>query len=223
MVKLCDCNIMCWNAEVSLNTFLFSIFVLTLIIYNNQFTKYKIHDFNNKWMYLFLASVILMQIIEFFIWKNINNPYYNQVFSTIGVILLIMQPIASIMILPNEKLRNLLLISYSLIAIPYSIYNFMHKRMHSTVSPTGHLHWKFFHTNAVVWFVWLFFFLFSLIYERKLVPVIFACIALFISYLNYKNGNTVGSMWCWVVNSLMIYYAVYLLIYLPFSERGDIC
>ena len=215
---------MCWNAEVSLNTFLFSSFVLALIIYNNQFTKYKIQELNNKWMYLFFASFILIQLTEFFIWKNINNPYYNQVFSTIGVILLLMQPIASMMILPNEKLRNLLLISYSLFAIPYSIYNFMYKRMHSTVSTNGHLDWKFFHTNAVVWAVWLFFFLFSLIYERKLVPIIFACIALFISYLNYKNGNTVGSMWCWVINSVMIYYAGYLLIYLPFLEKGgSIC
>jgi 4-amino-4-deoxy-L-arabinose transferase-like glycosyltransferase len=213
---------MCWNAEVSLNTFIFSSFVLVLIIYNNQFTKYKIHELN-KWMYLFFASFIFMQLIEFFIWKNINNPYYNQVFSTIAVILLLMQPIASMMLLPNGNLRNLLLISYLLIATPYSIYNFMHKRMHSIVSPNGHLNWMFFHVNAIVWFVWLFFFLFSFIYQRKLLGFIFACVTLFITYLNYKNENTVGSMWCWVVNSLMIYYAAYLLMYLPFLERGSIC
>jgi len=30
---------MCWNAEVSLNTFAFSTFVLGMIIYNNTYTQ----------------------------------------------------------------------------------------------------------------------------------------------------------------------------------------
>lgn len=59
---------MCWNASVSLNTFLFSSFVLALIIYNNLFTKYKIHELNNIWVYLFLSSFVFMQLIEFCIY-----------------------------------------------------------------------------------------------------------------------------------------------------------
>jgi hypothetical protein len=39
--------IMCWNKEISLNTFLFSSFVLILIIYNNAYTQYKIKELNN--------------------------------------------------------------------------------------------------------------------------------------------------------------------------------
>lgn len=38
---------MCWNEHVSLNTFLFSSFVLALIVYNNSYTKYKIQELNN--------------------------------------------------------------------------------------------------------------------------------------------------------------------------------
>ena len=69
---------MCWNAEVSLNTFLFSSFVLCLIIYNNTYTQYKIKDFNNIWIYLFFVSFILMQLFEFFIWRNVDNKLYNK-------------------------------------------------------------------------------------------------------------------------------------------------
>ena len=58
---------MCWNEHVSLNTFLFSSFVLLLIIYNNLFTKYKIQELNNTFVYLFIASFVVMQLIEFFI------------------------------------------------------------------------------------------------------------------------------------------------------------
>ncbi len=66
---------MCWNQHVSLNTFLFSSFILILIIYNNKYTQYKIKELNNVWIYVFFFSFISMQLIEFFIWRNINNKY----------------------------------------------------------------------------------------------------------------------------------------------------
>ena len=100
---------MCWNQHVSLNTFLFSTFVLILIIYNNKYTQYKIKELNNTWMYIFLFSFILMQLIEFFIWRNLNNKY-NQIWSNIAVLLLLFQPIASVMILSNIEIRNVLLL-----------------------------------------------------------------------------------------------------------------
>lgn len=214
---------MCWNEDVSLNTFLFSSFVLLLILYNNLFTKYKIKEFKNTFHYLFIASFIFIQLIEFFIWKNINNKFYNNIFSIIAQLLFIIQPIISIMLLSNIKLRNFLLILYLLIAIPYSIYNFSTKNIHSVISERGHLTWKFFDTTLISWFVWLFFFLFSIIYEKGLFGILFALTTLLITFINYMNDNSVGSMWCWSVNSIMIYYSVYLLIYLPFLEKSQIC
>jgi len=214
---------MCWNASVSLNTFLFSIGVLGLIIYNNYFTKYKIKEFNNIWTYLFLASFIFMQLIEFFIWRNINNKFYNNIFSICATLLVIIQPIMSIMILSNIKLRNLLLLCYLSLSIPYSIYKFNTKNIHSVISESGHLRWKFFEVTPLLWIVWLFFLLFSFIYEQKYFGIIFGLVALFISFINYKKDHTMGSMWCWSVNSIMIYYAFYLLLYLPFAEKMNIC
>lgn len=214
---------MCWNAEVSLNTFLFSSFILALVIYNNYFTQYKIQELNNIWIYLFLASFIFMQLIEFFIWKNINNKFYNNLFSICATILLIIQPIISIMILSNIKIRNLLLLLYLLLVIPYSIDKFLNKNIHSVISESGHLRWKFFDTAPIIWFCWLFFFLFSFIYEKKYIGIIFGLITLFITFINYKNDHTMWSMWCWSINSIMIYYAFYLLLILPFVEKMNIC
>jgi len=214
---------MCWNADVSLNTFLFSSFILALVIYNNYFTQYKIQELNNIWIYLFLASFIFMQLIEFFIWKNINNKFYNNLFSICATILLIIQPIISIMILSNIKIRNLLLLLYLLLVIPYSIDKFLNKNIHSVISESGHLRWKFFDTAPIIWFCWLFFFLFSFIYEKKYIGIIFGLITLFITFINYKNDHTMWSMWCWSINSIMIYYAFYLLLILPFIEKMNIC
>lgn len=214
---------MCWNENVSLNTFLFCSSILALIMYNNYFTKYKIHEFNNIWVYLFFASVILMQLIEFFIWKNINNPFYNNIFSICATLLLIIQPVASMMILQNKQLRNILIGVYLLGTIPYSIYKFYTVHVNTVVGESGHLRWKFFQVPTIALMAWLFFLLFSFVYEKRWSTLIFGLSTLLVSYINYKKDNTTWSMWCWSLNSIMIYYAVYLLIYLPFREKMNIC
>lgn len=81
----------------------------------------------------------------------------------------------------------------------------------------------FFDNTPLINIVWLFFFFFSFIYEKKYFGIIFGLVMLFITFINYKNDNTMWSMWCWIINSIMIYYAFYLLIYLPFVEKTNIC
>jgi len=208
---------MCWNAAVSLNTFLFSSFVLTLIVYNNFFTKYKIQELNSLWIYILLVTVISMQLLEFFIWVNINNKY-NNFFSTIGFILIYIQPIASIMIITDTQIRNILLFFYMILATPYLIYKLSTHKITSVKSVNGHLTWKFDISNIII-FAWAFFFLFSFVFEKHWILFIFLLITGCIIYINYVKHNTVGSVWCWFINSIMIYYAGYLLFYLPFLEK----
>jgi hypothetical protein len=211
---------MCWNQHVSLNTFLFSSFVLLLIIYNNAFTQYKIKDLNNFWVYAFFMSFILMQLIEFFIWRNINDKYYNNVFTSLAALLLLFQPVISLMIVSNKTLKIALLMIYLLAAIPYFIYILLTKNIHSIIGKNGHLNWLFFTPSTLVFLFWLFFFLFSLVYEKKWSGFLFGFILMCVSWHNYTSDHTFGSMWCWVVNSIMIYYAIYLLVYLPFCGKG---
>jgi hypothetical protein len=210
---------MCWNETVSLNTFLFSSFVLLLIFYNNTYTHYKIKHFNSVWNYLFFISFISMQLIEFFIWRNINNTFYNHIFSTMAALLIFIQPLISLMLLPNIPLRNKLLVTYSVFFIPYFIYKFITNNMKSKKSNKGHLVWLFFDTNMLLFFGWLFFFLFSFFYTGSVGTLIFGIVLFFISSFNYYTDKTIGSMWCWVVNSSMIFYAFYLLFYLPLCEK----
>lgn len=213
---------MCWNAEVSLNTFLFSGFVLLLIIYNNTYTQYKIKDLNSKWTYIFFLSFILMQLIEFFIWRNVNNPCYNSIFTMLATILLFFQPIASTMILTNNKIRNSLLVIYLTIAVPFMIYRFLTKKIYSEVTTLNHLHWNMvFYDNRyehVFFFIWLFFFLFPLFYQGYFYGFLFGLLTFIIITYKYYKDKSVGSMWCWIVNTVMLYYAAYLLLYLPFYK-----
>ena len=211
---------MCWNEHVSLNTFLFSSFVLLLIVYNNRYTPYKITIFNDVWKYIFFISFISMQLIEFFIWRNIDNTFYNNIFSTMAAILIFIQPIISLVLLPDISLRNNLLVMYLVFFIPYFTYKFINNDMKSQISNKGHLEWLFFDTNMLLFSGWLFFFLFSFFYTRSISLLLFGIVLFCISWYNYYKDKTVGSMWCWIVNSSMIYYACYLLLYLPFCERS---
>ena len=214
---------MCWNEDISLNTFLFSSFVLLLIFYNNTYTQYKIKYFDNVLIYLFFISFISMQLIEFFIWRNIDNKFYNHIFSTIAAMVIFIQPIITLMLIPNISLRNNLLSAYSVLFIPYFTYKYITNNMRSQVSNKGHLVWLFFDTNMLLFFGWLFFFLFSFIYTQDFYGLIFGVVLFVVSYYNYYKDKTIGSMWCWGVNSIMIYHASYLLLYLPFCEKKKLC
>ena len=214
---------MCWNTSVSLNTFVFSMFVLLFIIYNNTYTEYKIKELQNIWLCLFLASFIFMQLIEYFIWRNINDKYYNKLFSILGTLLIFSQPIFSSMIISNTQIRNKILGLYLLLGIPYGIHQLLYKNIHSEVAKNGHLRWKYFELTPPLIFIWTLFLLFGLIYEKLWFSVGFGILLFIITYYNYKHENTFGSMWCWLINTIMLYYIFKILFYLPFYNKKSIC
>ena len=133
---------MCWNQYVSLNTFIFSVFVLILIWFNNKYTQYKTPLFNNKFTYFFFFSFMLMQLIEFFIWRNLDDKFLNHILSIIGMFLVIIQPIASLLMLKDESLKYKLITLYSIVAFPFFIYQNYDHKMTTVVSKLGHLNWK---------------------------------------------------------------------------------
>jgi len=209
---------MCWNAEVSLNTFLFSGFVLLLMIYNNNYTQYKIQfieGVNNIWTYIFLFSFIVLQLIEFFIWKTINNPILNAFFSTLAFLIVLLQPMTTIMFLP-KNMRMYVMLPYILFAIPLFIYKCNTTLFYSSVTKLKHLRWgSFLNDELLINVIWLCFFLLPLLYAGSIFCFIFTVLILIISLYNYYNDLSAGSMWCWIANLSMFYYAAYILFYLP--------
>ena len=213
---------MCWNKEVSLNTFLFSSFVFLLILYNNEYTFYKIPEFDRFWLRIFMAIVILIQLVEYFIWTNIDNIFYNKLFTNVALLIIFCQPITTIMNIDDEKIKKILFISYLVLMIPFFILNY-NKNIYSTISSNKHLNWNLInHENKftkIIGLAWIFFFLFPLFYQKHQFGFLFGILTLIMMSYNYINDNTLESMWCWIVNFIMIYYAGYLLFYLPFIKK----
>jgi hypothetical protein len=216
---------MCWNQYVSINTFVFGIFVLLLIAFNNKYSNYKIEFFNNIYAYLFVLSVISMQFIEFVLWRNLNNIRMNRIFSILGLLLLAIQPFGSLLLIHNIYLRNILLTIYSIPTLIYLIYNIHNSNIHTTISKCGHLHWHWNSTffnkpfiNFVVVLFYLFFMLFSFLYNKLYLLFLFVLLLFLILKYYYYKDDTSGSLWCFYVNIIMVYLLCVILFKEPFNE-----
>lgn len=211
---------MCWNQHVSLNTFAFSAFMLVLLVYNNSCTPYKIKGFN-LFYYFFILSFISMQLIEFFLWRNLKNVGLNYFWSSLGQLLVTVQPIAALSMLPNATLKTGLLAAYAgFVVFLYSKYG---NHQPNTKVYNGHLQWNWAQLSWVEYLTWLAFLSFALVYNGYYEAVLVALVLLVITYYSYSVHRTAGSLWCWSINLSMLAYAVYLLVVLPFREHGVFC
>lgn len=211
---------MCWNQYVSINTFVFGVFTLLLIAYNNKYSPYKIKEFDNIYIYFFFMSFITMQLFEFFLWRNINNTYYNHLFSVLGAFLIFIQPIASLTMIKDYSLMTKLITVYTIPALTYLLYDMKNKYYITSVSKTGHLKWQWTNLSITMYVVWLLFLLYSL-YSNKYYSGLILALILFayFYYLYYRDGSA-GSLWCWSVNIFTLFFAIKILLYLPFKEHG---
>jgi hypothetical protein len=203
---------MCWNQYVSLNTYLFSMGMLCLMIYNNNYSPYKVNI--NVYGYFFIISFCSMQLIEYFLWKNLENKELNYFYSALGQLLVTVQPIASLLLLSNHILKMVMILLYSIFVI--TIF-FTHKKVFKTTSQNGHLKWTWVPIHYYLYFIWMFFLMFSFIVNHHYTAIGVALFLFAITYLTSTSGTS-GSLWCWTINFSMIFYALYLLLYMPFKE-----
>jgi hypothetical protein len=92
---------MCWNSEVSLNTFIFGIISAIIVWRLNVVEKLTI---------LIILSITLMQLLEYFTWKNLRNSKINYYLSIIGLIIIFTQIILIIINTLNIKYISILLL-----------------------------------------------------------------------------------------------------------------
>lgn len=193
---------MCWNAEVSLNTFLFAMFGAVFGYVNG---------FNRK-LLLFFMLFSFIQFYEYMIWSNLDNKKINRLWSIVAYIIIQLQPIASINILDPSLLKTILYIIY---IIPVIISVIIYKHDFKTViGSNGHLAWNWLESpndliTKLMWIGWFAcFFIPLIVYGMKYkyyFPLVFlASVALFTFY-NYFKAGVFGTMWCWVSNAIWLY------------------
>ena len=187
---------MCWNAEVSLQSFLFGMSFIGIGLYCNVSLP----------VLFFCFTIVSMQLVEYIVWSNYDDEKINTYASIAAFILLFLQPVASIFTIPEKQIRNLFLGSYVFVSLMISLlfpakYEFKMKR-----ALNGHLSWKWL-TKEMRTYVSLFFyfiFLFTPFFLQKEYTLLgLSLLTLVISVYSFWKENTWGSMWCWIVNGIV--------------------
>lgn len=193
---------MCWNSQVSMNTFIFSMFGILFALYN----KYS------PFIILLLFSFSIMQLIEFGIWKSIDmkNIFYNKVFTLCGVIAVLFQPVASILLLyPTNLKLTLIFLCIYLAIIVYTVASLKLKvnEIYSYVGKNGHLVWSWAtksNINILLFITYFTFIFVPLILSKNYTIFIISLVILLLSFYFFFKYDTWGTMWCWAANIVVL-------------------
>ncbi len=187
---------MCWNAQVSLQTFL--IGVIGIIVGVQYGLSLPVA--------FFCLSISLMQLIEYFVWSYYDNKSVNYYASVAASLLLWIQPIASITTLSSPHIRNSMLLAYGALSVLGQL--FERKTDYSmTRAPNGHLAWNWIQKDALTYaslVVYMIFLFVPIFLNKNYGLLTLALGTLGISLYSYWKANTWGSMWCWIVNGIVL-------------------
>jgi hypothetical protein len=125
---------MCWNAEVSLNTFIFGIVSAIIVLILN---KLKYH------LVLILLSFTSIQLLEYFTWKNLNNKKVIRILSIIGIQIIFIQLLLLNYYLPRtQKLKIILTSAVVITYILFLLFQFPYVKLDMEKSKINkHLIW----------------------------------------------------------------------------------
>lgn len=219
---------MCWNQDISINTFLFICFTLLFIFITNRFSKYKTHTFDNPLAYLLLLEVASMQLTEFFLWRNLQNKSMNQLLSSIVSFIITIQPLTIMLMIPNMIIKSVFIILYIILIKAYFMYSSKTKHLifNTSVGKNGHLSWEFMNFKGyenIFLIIYLSLYVISLLLINSPLLAFFTIFSLIISLIFYYKYKTFGTMWCWTFNIFLLYFIVNIIIIQPYYEYNGLC
>jgi len=187
---------MCWNADISIKTFLVGIVGIAL----------GVHMGTSLPVLLFFSTIICVQLIEAVVWTWYDNETVNRNASYAACALLWLQPIAAILLLPSFMLKATMILIYSALSFLGFFYlqefDFSMKR-----ASNGHLAWNFLRKDlmSLIVLIIYFIFLFTPIFLTGNIDLFLLGIGtLGISFYSFWQENTWGSLWCWIGNGLVL-------------------
>lgn len=190
---------MCWNAEVSLNTFIFGTILGIIALIINKFPLSTL---------LLVYTISLIQLMEYFAWRNIHNKRRIFYISIFGTLILLLQVILISYIYLNEKERKYGYIAIFILASIAIFYNFVNNKFHMERGENGHLKWLWADLPIPLLILGLILWIYPPIRKRNVIVSIAIIITLSISLYNYYKYKTWGSMWCYIGNIFWIFVII---------------
>lgn len=184
---------MCWNAEVSIQSF--GIGIVGIFVAAMTGTSFS--------TILFYTTIVFMQLVEYIVWTYGNDLEINFYASLSGAGLLLLQPIASILAIAPAIYKTPLLISYLVLGLISQIADHRSFRDQYRIEKGEHLIWKW--LDPIPWFSLVIYFIFligPLFLSKQYEFIGLVMITLGLSVYSYGKGW--GSMWCWIVNWMVV-------------------
>jgi hypothetical protein len=191
---------MCWNAEVSLQSFLIGVGGIIVASFTGLSLPFI----------LFYATIVCMQLIEYVVWKYGGDVDVNYYASLAASSLLALQPLASLLTLssPSPLVGGYVILG-SLYFLLRSLLDPRQSRDLYQMNPgvDGHHEFKWLQTDGwtrmglVIYFVFL---LLPLFITRQYELLFVVGVTLGVSLYSYGSQRTWGSMWCWIVNWMVV-------------------
>lgn len=199
---------MCWNAEISLNTFLFSTCAVALATFNGIAQPIEA---------LYYMSFVSMQFTEYLAWRNLSA---TTAASVMGMGLILVQPALKILTLPASRARTVLLAAYAAFVTLVALH--IHRRgidLRMSKAPNGHLAWHWLKFPGIYLLAWVAFLLTPNLFKRDYTMFAINTIVVSAIYITYIQTNTWGSLWCWIANAYSI-WLLYKVFHKSFGARG---
>ena len=190
---------MCYNAEVSLNTFIFGC-VSALLLLISGYKTYHI--------LIIILSFTSIQFLEYLTWKNINNKKINRYLSIFGLIIIIIQILLINYFLPIKKYRNILLTILIIGIILFIIFELKNVNFKMEKGENGHLIWYWLDLPIIWVYLGILAYLIPTYFSNNINMFIYVYISVIISLYFYYKYKTWGSMWCYLSNILWIYLII---------------
>jgi hypothetical protein len=174
-----------------------------------------INNFQTIFKSLFWLIVASMQLLEYFIWKNLDNKKVNNILSQIGLLIIILQPVVAGLMITNKKYT---MIYYTLLALWILVFLLTSSPFdfRTTRASNGHLSWHWLDTTLFLGITWVSFIVIAIwldesaIYFLKISSIIYVLALMAISYYYYKNyEGTWGSVYCSFIN---VFFVVVLIV-----------
>jgi hypothetical protein len=187
---------MCYNATVSLNTFIFGVSVAILAHYTKIIPYYGI---------LILLSITSMQLLEYFAWTYYDNPLINKILSLIGLFIIFIQVFLLNYYYPDPKTSKILLSFMFIFILLFLIFEFRNVNFSMKKGKNKHLIWYWLDLPIIWIIIGITFYLIPVFLTKNLSIIISTIVILSISLYFYWRYKTWGTMWCYFSNFLWIF------------------
>jgi hypothetical protein len=199
---------MCWNAEISLKTFIVGTIAAIICLYLNAIPKSLIFI---TW------SFTLIQLLEYFAWTYIGDSQKIYYLSVIGLLLILVQ--LFMLCYYANNYQHELLISLFAYVILFCIFCLPETKFNMKKGKNGHLEWEWLNFPPVFIFFGLLLYCIPIAINKNYIGLAFTVSTMIISLYHYYKYNAWATMWCYFSNIIWFFFVAFSLYRKYYAEK----